>query len=184
MLLLDAINYMLPKLGEHEVTTVDARHPTLAIILPEIEDQLRIVLNKGWWFNEYDLTLYPDSEQELNIGIDTISLVPYGEVVAVQRGRRMYNSETRSYKFTEPLDVRVKEYIPFEEVPENAAIWVRNEALCSVYIADIGMTADVQTWQVKAAVAQSDLLAEHLRNKKYTTKRSRRWAKFKGALKG
>lgn len=184
MLLLDAVNYIMPKLGEHEVTSVEARHPTVALILPAIEDQLRIVLGKGWWFNEFSTTLYPDSEDELTLGIDVINVLPKNPNVAVQRGRRMYNPETFSYKFTEPLDVRVRQYVEFEEVPEPAAVWVRNNALCAVYTADIGVTPDIQIWMDLATQAQSDLVAEHLRNKRYTTRNSRPFRNLRRAIRG
>ena len=62
MKLLDAVNLILPKLGEHRVTSVDNKHPTLAIILPEIENELKKLLARGWWFNEFDYKAYPDSE--------------------------------------------------------------------------------------------------------------------------
>lgn len=184
MLLLDAVNYMMPKLGEHEVTSIEARHPTVALILPAIEDTLRIVLGKGWWFNEFNATLYPDSENELNLGTNVINVVPYQPSTAVQRGRRMYNPETFSYKFDSPINVRIRQYVDFEEIPEPAAVWVRNEALSQVYTADIGVTQDIQVWMALAEQAKSDLLAEHLRNKRYTTKNSRPFRKLRSALKG
>lgn len=184
MLLLDAVNYMMPKLGEHEVTSVDARHPTVALILPAIEDTLRIVLGKGWWFNEFDATLYPDMEDEINLGVDVINVVPYTTDIAVQRGRRMYNPATFSYKFAAPFDVRIRQYVGFEEIPEPAAVWVRNVALCDIYTADIGVTPDVQVWMDKAMQAQSDLMAEHLRNKKYNSRNSRPFRRLRRALKG
>lgn len=184
MLLLDAVNYMMPKLGEHEVTSVEARHPTVALILPEIEDVLRIVLGKGWWFNEFNTTLFPDSEQEINLGVDVINVVPYADGIAVQRGRRMYNPITFSYKFESPLDVRIRQYVPFEEVPEPAAVWVRNQALTNVYTSDLGVTPDLQVWATMVEKAASDLLAEHLRNKKYTTRNSRPFRRLRNAIKG
>lgn len=184
MLLLDAVNYMMPKLGEHEVTSTEARHPTVALILPAIEDTLRIVLGKGWWFNEFDTTLYPDSEDELNLGVEVINVVPYDTGRAVQRGRRMYNPVTFSYKFDSPLDVRIRQYVGFEEVPEPAAVWVRNVALCDVYTADIGVTQDVQVWMGLAEQAKSDLLAEHLRNKRYNSRNSRPFRRLRNAIKG
>lgn len=184
MLLLDAVNYMMPKLGEHEVTSVEARHPTVALILPAIEDSLRIVLGKGWWFNEFSAKLFPDSEGEIQLGTDIINIVPYQPSTAVQRGRRMYNPDTFSYKFSGPIEARIRQYVLFEEIPEPAAVWVRNDALCSVYTADIGVTQDVQVWMQLAAQAQSDLVAEHLRNKRYTTRNSRPFRKLRNAIKG
>lgn len=184
MLLLDAINFMLPKLGEHEITSVDDRHPTVAVITPEIEDSLRTLLNRGWWFNEFETTLYPDTNKNINLGTDVLSVVPLRGYKAVQRGRRLYNPATLDYEFSEPLPCKVRQYVQFEEIPETAAIFVRNTALCVVYTADIGITTEIQKWESQSMKAESDLVAEHLRNKKYNTKNSRPGRNLRRALVG
>lgn len=182
MRLLDAINFILPKLGEHKVTSVDVKHPTLAIILPEIEDATTTILGRGWWFNQFKTKLYPDAEGNINLGADVIGVTPDKQDTAVQRGNRMYNPLTLSYTFTEPVECTVTQYVPFEELPEVCAKYVQYTALIQVYVTDIGRTADVEVWERLAAEAESDLLAEHLRQKRYSTRRSARWTRFTSAL--
>lgn len=184
MLLLEAINLILPKLGEHRVTRLDIKHPTLAVILPEVENELRKLLARGWWFNEFDYTAYPDSEKAITLGTDTITFTPGCADVAVQRGQKLYNPITLSYAFDEPVKGRARVYVPFDELPESAAQTVYYSGLTNAYITDIGLTQEVQTWGSQAAGAYSDLLSEHLRQKKYSTRQSRSFRRLVSALRG
>ena len=184
MKLLDAVNLILPKLGEHRVTSIDNKHPTLAIILPEIENELKKLLARGWWFNEFDYKAYPDSEGAIVLGTNTLEFTPKYPNTAVARGLSLYNPVTLSYVFDRYVEGRVREYVDFEQIPESAAQSVLYNALVSSYATDIGMTNEVLLWQMAASQAYSDLLAEHLRQKKHTTKNSRRWKNFICALRG
>lgn len=184
MKLLDAVNLILPKLGEHRVTNLTQKHPTLAVILPEVENELRKLLARGWWFNEFEYTAHPNSEGFIVLGTETITFTPNDVDVAVQRGQELYNPITLSYKFAEPVKGQVRQYIEFDSVPEACAQHVFYSALVSIYVTDIGYTQEVQLWQVQAAQSYSDLLAEHLRQRKYSTRRSSKWANLRRALRG
>ena len=48
MKLLDAVNLVLPKLGERPVTSLEVKHPTLAVLLPIIEQTQINTLQRGW----------------------------------------------------------------------------------------------------------------------------------------
>ena len=74
--LLEAVNNILPYLGENPVTNIDARHPTVALILDNIKQQKLNLLGEGWWFNELRTTLYPSSEGEIYVPSNTISFYP------------------------------------------------------------------------------------------------------------
>lgn len=184
MKLLDAVNLILPKLGEHRVTQLDVKHPTLAIILPEVENEIRRVLSRGWWFNEFDTILYPSAEGEIFLGTDAITFTPDHTDTAVQRGNQLYNPLTLAYVFTEPVPGRVRQYIEFDDLPESAGQAVYFTALVTCYITDIGMANEVQAWSTSAQSAYSDLLAEHLRQKRFSTKSTRQWANLRRALRG
>ena len=184
MKLLDAVNLILPKLGEHRVTRLDLKHPTLAIILPEVDNELRQLLNKGWWFNEFDTTLYPDLEGNIALGTEFLTVTPTYPDTAVQRGLALYNPKTLSYVFDSPVPGRVRQTMDFDVLPESAAQCVYYTALVTCFITDIGMTQEVNAWGTAAQSAYSDLLAEHLRQKKFSTKNTRQWARLNCALRG
>jgi hypothetical protein len=184
MRLLDAVNLILPKLGEHSVTRLDTKHPTLAIILPEVDNELRALLHKGWWFNEFNTTLHPDINGELLLGTDVLTFTATSEGVAVQRGRKLYNPLTLSYHFDTPVPGRVRQYVAFDDLPESAAQTVYYSALVNAYLTDIGLTNEVRDWQMRAATSYSDMLAEHIRQHKYNTRKSRQYVKLRRALRG
>lgn len=184
MKLIDAVNLILPKLGEHRVTRLDLKHPTLAIILPEVENEIRQLLNKGWWFNEFETTLHPGNDGNVYLGTEFLTFTPHQPDTAVQRGNRLYNPITLSYAFTVPVKGRVRQYVEFNELPESAAQSVYYTALVTCFITDIGMAQEVNAWTSTAQAAYSDLLAEHLRQKRFSTKNTRQWCKLRRALRG
>lgn len=183
MKLLDAVNLILPKLGEHPVTSLTLKHPTLAIILPEVDQELKSLLMRGWWFNQFEYKAIPDVDGKIALGTATLSFVPYSAYAAV-RGKELYNVDTMSYVWTDPVEGLLTQYIDFEELPETAAQVVWYNALINAFTTDIGMSNELQIWQVRAGTAASDLMAEHLRNRKYNTKKTRRFRNLRCALRG
>lgn len=182
MNLLDAVNLILPKLGEHSVTSLTLKHPTLAVVLPEVDNELKAVLGRGWWFNEFDYTAYPDSEGGIVLGSTALTFTPKYPDTAVQRGTQLFNPSTLSYIFTDPVAGRVRQYVPFDLLPESVAQYVWYSALVNIYVTDLGVTQEVAVWQSKAAAAYSDMLAEHLRQRKYSTKSSKKWQNLRRAM--
>lgn len=181
--LLTAVNRILPKLGEHPVTSLNTKHPTLAILLPQIATKLDDTLISGWWFNTFNTKLYPDSEGGIALPLDTLSFVPKRDL-AVQRGSRLYNGSTMDYKWAAPVEGSLITRIPFDEMPESAAQHIFYASLVAAYVTDIGLENEVQIWQSEAAQAHNRMTAEHFRNKKYSTQRSPRYARYRAALRG
>lgn len=179
--LLTAVNLILPKLGEHAVTDLDINHPTLAVILPEVDNELTQLLLRGWWFNEYDATLYPDSEKNIAVGTDILSFTPRCVEAAI-RGRRLFNPSTLTYAWDAPVLGRIKQAVAFDDLPETAAQFVWYSSLVNAYVTDLGVSNDVQMWQAKAEAAFNQLLAEHLRNRKYSTTSTVRYRRLRSAM--
>lgn len=184
MTLLEAVNLILPKLGERRVTNLDANHPTLAVILPEIDLVQRAVLLKGWWFNEFEYMANPNPQKEITLGTDTLRFTPIDGQEAALRGLRLYNPQTLDFKWDAGVKGVVTNYVVYDELPESAQLHILYAACVNVYVADIGVTSDVQIWQTLAGAAYSDLLAEHLRQRRHSTRRSRRFHRIRAALVG
>lgn len=181
--LLQAVNSILPKLGEHPVTNVTVKHPTLAIILPVFDTTLNTALRRGWWFNEFDYTVYPDSEQFAGVPEDALEFLP-DEAGPVVRGRRFFDTRTNSFKFDGPFKGRLKVNVPFEELPESVAYLVMYTALVEVYLTDIGMEQVVQGWVAMQTQAEAQASSEHLRNMRHSTKNSARYRRIRNAMRG
>ena len=184
MQLLTAVNLIMPKLGERPVTSLEVKHPTRAVLLPIIEQTRRNTLKRGWWFNEYPITLYPNMAGEIDLGTETLSFLPDCEGEAIERGEQLYNPKTLTYVFTAPVKGTVIQDVPFEQLSESVAAYVFYSSLVEAYATDLGVTQDLPVWQTLAARAWSDFLAEHLRQKKHSTRKSRRWRQFVFALQG
>ena len=187
MELLKAVNEILPKLGEHPVTSLESKNPTLGVILPQIDSEIDSVLQSGWWFNTFDVDLFPNSEGEIDVPEDTLSFVAKaGQTPLVQRGERFYNKQDRSYVFPVGTKISGKLYqrMSFEELPQSAAKFVLYSALVTIYATDIGLEQVVQLWSTAATQAQALMEQEHLRQMKYTIKQSRRYGKLRRAMRG
>lgn len=176
--LLTAVNLTLPALGEHVVTRVDARHPTLAIILPIVQLKLRECLMRGWWFNEATYTAYPDTEGFIYLPTNTLAFLPDAPTQATVRKNRLYNIEARNFVWKTAVKGLLQENIDFEELPESVATYVYYSALVQIYVTDIGLESVVKEWQNYAQQAEFTATQEHLRNKRYTTKNSRRYGRY------
>jgi len=182
--LLEAINLILPKLGEHRVTRVDIKHPTIAIIVPEIDNTIRALLIKGWWFNEFEYTGIPDSEGFITLGADVVTFTPNkSQAFATLRNGRLYNPQNLDYTWEHSVTGIVKQALPFDELPETAQQFVLYSACVDAFATDIGASQELSLWSGHATAAYSDLLAEHIRQRKYSTRQSGRFGRLRRAMK-
>lgn len=76
MKLLDAINTVLPYLGEANVTSTTARNTTVQAVLQQIDTAKRTLLGTGWWFNRVKVTLYPGADGRIKAPINVFSWLP------------------------------------------------------------------------------------------------------------
>lgn len=179
--LLTAVNRILPVLGEHPVTSVDAKHPTLGTLLPKVETKIEDITLPGYWFNTFDYTFYPDPMGGIAIPGDVLSFVPEN-AAAIVRGKRLFNPLTMTYVFPAAVTGRLITRVPFEELPESVASLVWYSTLVDAYITDIGLEPSVREWQRQAADAERRVVSEHLRNMRYSTTKTARFARYKNAL--
>lgn len=182
MELLKAVNIILPALGEHPVTRIDVKHPTLAIIFPVIDSTLDRELMRGWWFNEYKHTLFPNSELEVGLPDDTLAFIPREGLEGSVRGRRLFNGRTLDYRWHEPVDGVLQLRLPFDELPESFATFVFYKALVQIYLTDIGLESVVGEWKQLYKEAEFLCTNEHLRNMRHTTRKSARYRRLRGAM--
>lgn len=180
MRLLDAVNLVMPKLNERPVTTLQQKHPTLAILLPIIDNTRRMLLNKKWWFNVYDYVGHPDPDKFIYLGKDVLAFYPDAPNIVV-RGDRLYDLSKRTYEFTDKVKGVVVEDVEFDFLPEAAAQTVLYASLVEMYTTDIGMSKELALWAQSEDKARKDLLAEHLRQKRHSTRNSREWRRINGA---
>lgn len=185
MLLLDAVNYILPKLGEHQVTGTESRSPTLRILLQLFNLHRHSILGAGWWFNDYTTTLYPGVGGEVELPADTLSCTPLSPAHNASRmGGKLFNVQEQTYVFTEPIRVRVIRDVAWDDLPEAMQTWIMYRVLIDQTASDAGVTSELQVWQADMRDAKQLLLSEHLRTKRYSTATSPRGRRILSAIRG
>jgi hypothetical protein len=183
MNLLDAVNYALPYMGEATVTSVDVRHPTVALIVRAINDHSRSLQAGTWWFNDKLVKLYPDADKLIATPANLITIVAVENKYLVEnRNNRLYDLTNDTYMFTEMIECRLKEELPFEELPHWAAEVIKQRATRQVYVQDYGIESTIKELAAKETEATNQLMHEHLRKRKFSTTKSRRVGRFMHAL--
>lgn len=182
--LLTAVNLILPALGEHPVTRIDIKHPTLAVVLPVVASKIDTTLMRGWWFNEYRHTLYPDSEGGITLPVNTLAFIPDDGYEGSVRGTRLFNGNTLNFLWDKPVPGVLQLRLEFDELPESVASFVFYNALVQIYLVDIGLENVVGEWKQIAKEAEYLATNEHLRNMRHTTRKSGRYARLRSAMRG
>lgn len=180
--LLDAVNYALPYMGEAVVTSTDARNPTVALILAAVKDCQQKLLAKGWWFNEFETTLFPDAEKQIACPANALSLISTEGRTLVNRNGKLYDLDNGTYDFNAKVAVRVQEWLDYSDLPYYAAAVIKEQAAIQVYVQDYGPEGTVKVLYQKEAESNAMLMQEHLRNKRYSTVRSNRALRFMRGL--
>lgn len=169
MEILEAVNTVLPQLGEHIVTRVEgSRHPTVDLIVASIDRNRRALLARGWWFNEAKRTLTPNPDGTIAIPVGCISI--YGQDCNVEvDGVNLFNLDADSRYFDAPIKVKVFYDKEFERLPYTVAMYITYLTATEVYTQDYGLD---NTTQYLANVAQQhyDMMSqENMRKRKYNT---------------
>lgn len=181
---LDAVNLILPKLGEHPVTNLNSRNPTLGVILPLFDKTIKDVIGPGWWFNTYDTTFAPDPKTGfIEVSKDMMTFVAAEHVTSI-RGRRLHNSAANTFVWDGSVKGKAIDFVPFDELPESVASLVFYHVATLACVTDIGLTEEVRVWQSQIAPAYAIMQSEHLRNMRYSTTKSRRYSNLRRALRG
>ena len=182
MKLLDAINLILPMFGEATITRIDRKHPTVALILDNLNAVKMTVLAEGWWFNTSNTKLYPNPEGIISTPADLLSIESRKPIEA--RGAVLVDFEKDSRIFKEPVECSISYDMAFEDLPYSVANYITHRTALVAYTKDYGYEDLYQVLAVGEQKAYQKMLAEHLRKKKYSSTRSPYASKYFSALRG
>lgn len=185
MTLLEAVNFILPRINEHQVTSLGARSPTLQILLQSIEDFKVQILVKGWWFNtQRNYLANPDVSGHIYAGSTAlmVSAVERSGVALV--GGRLKDMVSYTDVFTEAVKLDVVHNVDFEALPVSMQNWVKYAVLIDQYNTDVGATADMAEWEKQRRSAEQSVLSEHLLNNKYNTRMRLGYMRMRRAMRG
>lgn len=171
MELLEAVNTVLPYMGEHPVTRIEgAKHPTVDLALAAIKRQRTMLLAEKWWFNRLTLTIPVNSDGKIDVPKDTLSV--YGiDCNVTLDGEKFFNLDNGTRYFDKPIRVEIARDWEFHKLPVYAAYNVLYLACAEVYLADFGRENTVPELQTKAAEQFILLKEEHLRQMKFSARK-------------
>lgn len=125
---LDAVNIMLPIIGETPVNSLaDDQVADVALARATLAEVNREVQASGWHFNrEYEVPFARNIDGEIPIpsNVARFDVPASNPKNIIQRGTRAYNKTDRTYVFTETLKATVVYFLPFNEIPESARYYI------------------------------------------------------------
>lgn len=184
MTLLDAINTCLSTLGEARVTSTTVRHPTVDLIRSTINMKKTELLERGWWFNTAQATMYPSLSGEMEYPVDALSILGYNGEMYVPRDGMLFDLDNNTKYFTESKSMQITYNVDFEDLPECAANVVMQRANRAVYSGDLGMDNTVVNMQDNELANLATLETMHMRNRRHSTRKRGPWRRMRNALKG
>lgn len=184
MLLLEAVNTCLSAMGEARVTSTTVRHPTVDLINSTLTMKKRQFLERGWWFNTSDVTMYPGTDGKMEFPANALSVLGFDGEILIPRGGMLFDMDNNTDQFTEPKKMRVFYNLDFEDLPECAANVIMYRTMREVYVGDLGSDSTVENMMMNESAELATVEMLHLRNKRYTTRQRPGWIRYKNALRG
>jgi len=154
------------------------------LIRNTITMKLAELLERGWWFNTAQVTMYPSDLGEMEYPANALSVLGWDGEQFVPRGGMLFDLDNNTQYFTEPKRMQVTYTVDFEDLPECAANVVMQRANRAVYSGDLGMDATVQNMQFNEMQNFATLETLHMRNKRFSTRQRRGWRRMQNALRG
>lgn len=182
MTLLEAINSCLTALGEARVTSESVRHPTVDIVRSTIDLKRRSLLERGWWFNQANVTMYPGVDGTMEYPFDALSIIGFDGRTLIARNGLLFDMDNGTNQFTQPLEMQVTYDLDFPNLPECAAIVVWTKAAQEVYAGDYGVDSTVERLNYQEQTAMQTMEMLHLRNRRYSTRDRRGFQRIVRAL--
>lgn len=118
---LEAINTMLASAGESPVNSLDISGlADVAAARATMDEISREVQSKGWNFNiEHDYPLAQATDMGVTVPGNCLQAVVENTSDAIaQRGLRLYNKTSHSYKFPQGVRATVTLLLPWDELPQ------------------------------------------------------------------
>lgn len=124
---LEALNLVLSAIGESAVNTLDdSSNADVANIRRLLNSYNRRTQTRGWTFNTETTPLLPDyySKRIYFLGDWLSVLSPTGATVYRNRGGYVYDINSRSDTFEQPITVELITLCPYNEMPEVFQQWI------------------------------------------------------------
>lgn len=117
---LEAVNVALRGIGQDEAITLNDDWPDVQQASKLVDDLTRQLQIRGWHWNTEKTTLSPDVNGNINLPNNVIAVDTTDEDIGIdviQRGSKLYNTETSTYVFDRPLKVEMTLLLEFSYMP-------------------------------------------------------------------
>lgn len=126
---LQAINTMLSAIGEPPINSLSSQRADSNIAEQILDETSRETQSYGWHFNtEHDVAMTPDSEGYLLVPSNIVRVdcnpQKHPELDITQRGDKLFDRVSNSYKFPSTILVNRIIMLEFEDLPEPARRYI------------------------------------------------------------
>lgn len=173
---LDAVNTLLPFLGESPTDSVDSRNPVVGVLLDALFQHTSELTAEGLWFNRSTAQLHPDGTGRIQVPKGTLTVYS-SECPITIRGDYLWQQRAGTDMFEQVITVDLVQQLDFEDLPAYAAQCCMYGAGAQVYLQEYGADATYQHLMQMQLRARQFLMQEHLRNRRYVLQgaRTNRW---------
>ena len=128
---LDAVNQMLMSIGQAPINTLEVdgiSDVSFARLI--LHNTSREIQNKGWSFNtEKCFPLSADGAGEIALPSNALSVDPTDkDECLIERTRKLYDLENHTFNIGRTVDVDVKWFLEFDELPQSARAYIAHMA--------------------------------------------------------
>lgn len=124
---LDALNEILETINETPMSDEDYQNidsiPIAVKIRTILNKARRNILEDGWYFNYYNITLNPQVDGKIHIPNSYLSVKGLSGSYSVRNGK-LYDLINHTFDFTDGVAVEVKEDIEFDDIPSIIASYI------------------------------------------------------------
>ncbi|WP_316172973.1 hypothetical protein [Bradyrhizobium sp. SZCCHNRI2049] len=131
---LKAVNICLSAMGEPVINSLDDAAIDAQMASDIVDETSESVQTIGWYWNTETHTLAPDVTGQIILPDNTIRVDPLdirlGNIV--QRGLKLFNTDTSTFIFTNPIKLRFSVLLEFDDLPLTAKqfIAIRSARIC------------------------------------------------------
>lgn len=167
MKLLDAINIILPKMGERPVTSLDEPNSSVDVVLPLMEIHRQSLLSDGWWFQRQRLVIRENlATRRYDLGKNVLAFYPKNPSQAVYSPGVLVHPDTQSpYDVVGPVEGWSVLDVPFDDLPVHAQLYIMYTAGLQA-LEDSLDKQNMQAWYTGAVSAMDKLTTAELRTTK------------------
>lgn len=176
-----AVNRILQSIGERPVNNLADQSRLDVIQAVEVLNEVNVLTqSRGWWFNtEREITLAPDGDGVYQLPTDVIKTdlnrksIGVGQEIFTQRGHKLFDQKTRLFTgHTADIIVDWVRLIPFDDMPENARLYVSRRAGVTYQGRNVGSPTLFEFTEKEAREAWGLLLQAELDDEDLTLENS------------